>query len=216
MAITTRDRVKAILGITTTDHDDRIDALIPQVEDDYVQIRGKPFDVGTLLTVESTGVGADEKVTITIGNYAEVGAAAQGVEFNVVIRAGDTAGVIARRIVNQVLPSGYYTLTAPMVDSTSTSAGVYFRERFERFTEDFSVLDMTVDPAVGLTSEVEVMQTIYPEGAEYTAAKMIHFAMNAGAGVTSERLGDYSVTYDASGAYPRSITSSIKKYVTTR
>ncbi len=43
--ITTRDRVKTVLGIVGTDKDLLIDELIPLVEDDYLSIRNKPFDV---------------------------------------------------------------------------------------------------------------------------------------------------------------------------
>lgn len=44
MAITSLNNVKTILGITTTESDDYITALIPLVEDDYLSIRNKDFD----------------------------------------------------------------------------------------------------------------------------------------------------------------------------
>ena len=56
---------------------------------------------------------------------------------------------------------------------------------------------------------------LYPAGAELTAIRMIEFQMSKKtAGVKAESLGDYSVTYeDASGKYPKSIISGIRKYV---
>lgn len=43
--ITTLDKVKLLLGITTNTQDDLINALIPVVEDDFLFIRNKEFDV---------------------------------------------------------------------------------------------------------------------------------------------------------------------------
>lgn len=45
MAITTLDKVKTVLGITGETADDYISALIPLVEDDFLAIRNKAFDV---------------------------------------------------------------------------------------------------------------------------------------------------------------------------
>lgn len=45
MAIIDTSTAKTLLGITTTDHDTRIDALIPEVESHYLRIRGKAFEV---------------------------------------------------------------------------------------------------------------------------------------------------------------------------
>jgi hypothetical protein len=45
MAITTLEQVKLVLGIEGTDKDDQVSALIPMVEQDYLIVRNKPFDV---------------------------------------------------------------------------------------------------------------------------------------------------------------------------
>lgn len=72
--------------------------------------------------------------------------------------------------------------------------------------------------------------TVYPPGANLTAIRMIgyHLAQQAeggglegaAAGIASESLGDYSVSYGAGGAgggrygyYPESITGGIRRYV---
>lgn len=44
MPITTRDKVKTVLGITDTSKDAQIDIMIPAVENDYLQIRGLAFN----------------------------------------------------------------------------------------------------------------------------------------------------------------------------
>lgn len=45
MAITTLEQVKAILEITGTEKDATISALIPMVEEEYLAIRNKAFDL---------------------------------------------------------------------------------------------------------------------------------------------------------------------------
>ena len=217
MAITTLQKVKTVLGITGTDKDAQIYELIDMVENDYENIRGKPFDVGTKLNFSAAAaLGADREITITVGNYAVAGESA-GTEYKVLLRSGDTADIIARRVMNQMEPSGYYTVTAPA--GGSTSADVYLKERFEPWTENYSVLDISVSglPA-GLTATISKMQTLYPVGSAMTATKMIAYQLNAGRaeGVESERLGDYSITYKSESKaedYPKPIVAGIKRYV---
>jgi len=48
MAITTLSEVKTLLSITDTDRDALIEALIPEVEADYLIIRNWPFDTDDL------------------------------------------------------------------------------------------------------------------------------------------------------------------------
>lgn len=45
MAITTLGTVKAVLDITGSEKDAQIEALIPIVEEDYLSIRNKAFDI---------------------------------------------------------------------------------------------------------------------------------------------------------------------------
>ena len=211
MAITTLTKVKRLLNKADTDSDAWIDALIPQVESDYKHIRGKPFDEGTKLKFESSGLPADEKMTLTIGNYASVGGTAAGLEYDIVLRKDDTADRIAWRTMAKIQPSLYYGLK---LGSASTSeAEVYFVEQYPSRLESYSVLDLSATHSTSITSTVSKRETIYPDGAEMTAAQMIGYQMNKPGGVKSESLGDYSVTYDdASGGYPNSITGQIQRY----
>lgn len=226
MAITTRARAKAILGISTasTEHDDQIDALIPQVEGHYLAIRNRPFDVGTVVEFQTAaGLTSGMQLVIEIGDYSLPASTAQrGSEYGITLRANDTADIIARRVANQILPSPYYSVVAPPA-ATSTAAEVRFVEKFETFTEQYSVLDITVDPSTAIppayTATVSPMQTLYPDGAEFTAAQMVQYHIGSAAGgqVQSETLGDYSVTFaqSESGDYPKSITSKIRRFART-
>ena len=211
MAITTLYNVKDILNITDTANDLWIEKLIPLVESDYLHIRNKPFATATKITVETTGLPADEEMTLEIGNYAAVGGTAQGYEYTINLRANDTANMIVYRIINQIKPSGYFNFTVG--DTATDSAEVYITERFPPFQEYISVLDMTLAASTSITETIEKMQTIYPNGSELTAAQMIQHQMGKPAGVKSESLGDYSVTYaDMQGGYPKSITGQIARY----
>lgn len=62
-------------------------------------------------------------------------------------------------------------------------------------------------------------EIVYPNGAEFTAIKMIQYHLNnaEGAGISSESLGDHSISYDtAPGSrideYPKAVVGGIKRY----
>lgn len=132
MAITTLANAKTLLNITTTTKNAWITALIPQVEYDYQQIRNKPFDVGTKVNITATGaLASDEEITIEIGNWSAIGSTAEGKEYDIDLRSGDTADMIARRIANQIQPSSLFRVIPSLVNASSSSADLYFIERFE-------------------------------------------------------------------------------------
>ena len=205
MAITTLSNVKTLLGLSTGTADDaRITALITQVEDDYQAIRGKPFDVGTKVSIETTGIPADETIMIEVGAW----------EYDIDLVTGDTAPMIARRIVNQIKPNTYYNIFAPF--STSTSADVWFTEKMEDWSDSISVLDLDIVTSANITATVSKMELIYPDGAEMTAAQMVGYQMQRPNGIQSESLGDYSVSYGTvQGGYPSAITSKIIRFAVT-
>jgi hypothetical protein len=221
MAITTLARAKALLGKTDTDSDTQIDALISQIENDYLSIRGKPFDEGTLVTLEmTTSLTADEEIKITIGNFAQIGGTSNGWEFKVKLREDDTADIIAKRIITQIKPTSYYKMW--LSSANSTTAKLYMLDRFPDVMENFSVIDLKFDTSTQISTTIEKMQTIYPDGAEMTAAQMMQHQMNTieSAGVSGESLGDYSVQYSGNaqgvyGSYPKSVVGGIKRFAVT-
>jgi hypothetical protein len=217
MAITTLATVRSLLQLTDTDKDAWISALIPKIESDYEHIRGKPFDKAAKVNIATTGgLSADEEIEIEIGNSASVGGTASGLEYDITLRASDTADMIAYRIINGIKPSGYFNFI--LRDAGTTSADIYITERFPELQEYYSVLDVTITSSTELTATVSKMQTVYPDGAELTAAQMIQHQMSKPAGVQSESLGDYSVTYGAmgQGGYPQAITGQIVRFAVTQ
>jgi hypothetical protein len=216
MAITTLANVKIFLNTTSTTKDAWIEALIPMVENDYKRIRNKPFDLATKINIETTGLPADEEITVEVGNHAAVGGAATGREYDIRLRSGDTAKMIAYRIIQQMKPSAAAYFNFELRDASTSSADIYLSERFPQFQEWISALDVTLDTSTSITSTVSDMQTVYPEGSELTAIQMINYQMSKPEGVQSESLGDWSVTYaQNSGGYPSNITAGIQKFAVT-
>ena len=204
MAIITLSKAKTILNVTDNTNDLWLSELITQAENDYQSIRGKPFDVGTKLNIQTTGMPADETITIEVGAW----------EYEIDLIEDDTAPMVARRIVNQIKPNAYYTLFAP--HSATTSADVYFVEKVESLSDDYSVLDLAVENTTTITATVSKMQIVYPDGAEMTAAQMVGYQMQRPNGIQSESLGDYSVSYGTvQGGYPSAITSKIIRFAVT-
>jgi hypothetical protein len=203
VAITTLNEVKSILNITTTDNDDWITTLIPQVEDDYLNIRGKPFELGTRVQFETLGLSSDEDMGLTIGED----------DYVIELKDNDTAHMIAYRVYQQMKPSVLYKLS--LVNASSSSADVLFTEKYPKYQEDYSVMDLSVDASANFDTTITKMETFYPTGAEQTAAQMISYQMDKPGGVQSESLGDYSVTYaeTGGGGYPRNIMSGITRFV---
>jgi hypothetical protein len=203
VAITTLAEVKQILNITTTEKDDWITNLIPKVEDDYAAIRNRSFDIGTKVKVETLGLPADEDLGLTIGDDYYV----------IALKKDYNAHEIAYKVFQQMLPSVLYDVS--IVNASSSSADLRFTEKFPAFQENFSVVDLSVDASANFDTTVTTLQTFYPDGSGKTAAQMINHQMADSAGVQSESLGDYSVSYTEAGAagYPKSVTSSIKRFV---
>ena len=203
MAITTLNEVKKILNITTTEKDDWITTLIPQVEDDYLSIRGRPFEVGTKVKVETLGLPADEDMGLTIGED----------DYIIELKDDDTAHMIAYRVCQQMKPSVLFKIS--IANAASSSADLLFVEKYPKYQENFSVMDLDVDASANFDTTISKMQTFYPSGAEQTVAQMISYQMDKPGGVQSESLGDYSVTYaeTGGGGYPRNITGGITRFV---
>ena len=193
MAITTWGEIQTILdlpaGLQT-----RVEAMIPHIEDDYVRIRNRAFDTGDTLTITDLAA-ADGELTVSIGTA----------NFMVSVEAGDSEALVARKIHFALAQSGRYRVS---LDGAAVTI--------------ISRLDMiALDPAgTGVTATTTGIQTVYPDGAEMTAIRMLQFQLNAGkgAGISSESLGDHSVTYDTGlGAwvrdYPKSVVGGIKRHV---
>ena len=185
MAITTLSKVKTITGIT--DEDDLIEALIPIVAEDYLAIRNKPFDTGQGLEITSGSTSAGS-ISVTVDS----------VKYPVKLGPSDNASAVARKIYDAL----HYDFDMALQDNTAI-----FKTPF--------VVDFEADDT-GVTVESPTVETLYPFGAEMVAIHMIQYKIDnrRNMGVKSESLGDHSITYgESGGVYPKSITTSIKRYV---
>ena len=185
--ITTWARTRDILGLAAGQQA-LVDMLIPLVEQDYLHIRNKPFDVGNVLTITAP-CAVTGNVTVTYN----------GTDFTIPVIAGDNAFVVARKI------SFAFERIIQKLTSVSGEAVTFY---------GYATLAFAAG-GTGVAATTSGIDTIYPHGAELTAIKMIeHHLGGAAANVSSESLGDYSVTYknDVS-EYPGSIVSRITRYV---
>ena len=187
MAITTLNQYKLIKGITGTAQDAQITAMIPLVESDYMNIRNRPFDVGFTIKV-TAGATADGNLTFTV-DFSDI---------LIDIANGDSIYIVAQKIA--------YALGGRLNGDTITLITPYI------YTFDAG--------GTGVTADISGIGTLYPDGSERTAIDMLHWQLSGGgqsAGVTSESLGKYSISYDtgqSAGGYPKSITGAIRRYVT--
>ncbi len=183
----TLQRYKDLRGITTTANDAQINALLSVVTDDYLAIRGRPFDTGRTLTVDDAA-GADGDITV----------AYDGTEYEIELEAGDTQTVIARKISHNIpdasVRGAVVTVISDVPFALTYSAG-----------------------GTGSSATVSNYGEIYPVGSEMTAADMIGWQMQGVLpGVMSESLGGHSVSYSVHGKgskYPHEITRSIKRFL---
>lgn len=185
--ITNLANVKTALSITGVTEDDIINFLIPQIEQDYLRIRNKPFDMGIALTVTS-GATADGDLEVDI----------DGGKFLVPVKAGNNSLVVAGRIEQYV---GRY------FNARQDGTTVYL----------YGFIDVTFDPMLtGTTASVSALDTIYPVGSELIAIKMIQWHKDRikNLGVQAESLGDWSVTYgQMQNDYPKNIIGGIRRFV---
>ena len=186
MPITTLAQYKLIKGITGTAQDAQITAMIPMVESDFLSIRNRPFDVGFTIQV-TAGATADGNLTFTV-DFSDI---------LIDIANGDSIYIVAQKIAHVLggrLNGDTITLITPYI-----------------YTFDAG--------GTGVTADISGVGTLYPDGSERTAIDMLHWQLSGGgqsAGVTSEALGKYSISYDtgqSAGGYPKSIAGAIKRFV---
>jgi hypothetical protein len=80
MAITTLEKVKLILGINDTSKDSKITALIPMMEEQYLEIRRKHFDtdqIGEIVYPKGSELTVIKMIEYTLRNLKNSGIASQ-------------------------------------------------------------------------------------------------------------------------------------------
>jgi len=174
-----------ILYIADETRDDRVSALIPIVEADYLRIRNIPFiEFWADTTADDATL---ENITIVDNTDAE-----------------NLLDIIdARRAIFRNLERGM------VVSGTGVQSKISGYEY--DLTDDSRTIEM--EDVATATGE-DVLITAYPAGADYTAALMVEYNIYKRHGFSSERTGDYSYSQEeiVSG-YPKSVTGMIKRFV---
>ena len=186
MAITTLNQYKLIKGITGTDKDAQITAMIPLVESDYRNIRNRPFEVGLTIQV-LTGATADGVLTFTV----------DGSDITINVLAGDSIPIVTQDIA--------YALGGTVNGDTVTLITPY------NYTFDGAGTGVTVD-----VSPVGTLYPDGAERTAINMIHWNLSSGGANTGIASESLGKFSISYEtgqSAGGYPKSITGAIKRYV---
>lgn len=193
MAVVTLDEVKAILGTTATSYDAQIETFIPYVQEDILEYTGNAFldeyvsVEGALTIAASTGAG--DSITDPNSQFIKAGFAASQ---DVAIEGGYSN-------------VGVWTLSAST--GAVSAAKMYLSTTGEVIAQD------RVDE-VNVAGNIKVSRVKWPASLKVPAAKMVWHLIDKAkdSGVRSESLGDYSVTYAGTNAYPETVLAGLAKW----
>lgn len=194
MAIMTTAEVKTILGISDTTYDTQIGNLLPFVEDDLVDYLGRYLidgyvyrESGNAFQFVQGDSDTHDYITDTEAEFLEKGFAS-GMDI--------------------VITGGYSNVGLYTIDSASTGKLV-LSEYGELVDQDQD--DTSDDHFIGT---VRISRVKWPKALKVPAAKMVWHLINDAkpSAAQSESLGDYSITYIGSHAYPERVVRMLDKY----
>jgi len=185
--IITTEEVKGILQISgSNEYDSLIGTLIPIVQDFVIKYTNNHFEVLTdsVFTEATT-------LSFVSGPPAKILDSQ-----NQFIENGFTSGVHVR-VLGSKLNDGIYKVA-------SLEAGVL------TLSNDESLIDESADSEIS----IRITMVQFPQGLKLPVAKMVgyHFDKKNFSGVQSERFGDYSVSFQTAGSYPKSILDELDQY----
>ena len=194
----TRAEVKSVLRITDTTYDSDIDFFLPLVERDIIDYTNNAFqdryvyrESGNALAFVIGDSDTGDQITDQEEDFVEDGFRST---MDIVVEGGG-ANV------------GYYHLS-------SASTGRLVIDEYARFVPQDQ--DDTKDD--NLIGSIRISRVKWPRALKLTAAKMIwHLISDAKPDdVQSERIGNYSVTFAGSNAYPTRVLDGLRQYKVAR
>ena len=198
MPLMTRAEVKSVLRITDTTYDSDIDFFLPLVERDIIDYTNNAFqdryvyrESGNALAFVIGDSDTGDQITDQEEDFVEDGFRST---MDIVVEGGG-ANV------------GYYHLS-------SASTGRLVIDEYARFVPQDQ--DDTKDD--NLIGSIRISRVKWPRALKLTAAKMIwHLISDAKPDdVQSERIGNYSVTFAGSNAYPTRVLEGLRQYKVAR
>lgn len=193
MALMTTAEVKNILRLTDSTYDGDIETFLPYVEDDIIEYLNNGFQDGYVWR-ESGSAFAFAPDTST-GDYITDEDAKFG-------ERGFTAGM------DIVIEGGFSNVGLYHVDA-ATDSQLTLSEKGILIAQDQN--DTTDDNYIG---SVRISRVKWPNAIKLAAAKMVwHLIDESRPGdVQSESIGDYSVTYVGSHAYPQRVAKMLEPW----
>ena len=193
MAVVTTDEVKAVLNTTATTYDTQITTFIPYVQEDILEYTGNDFtdgyvsQEGALTIASSTGRG--DKITDPNSKF---------------LAAGFKPGM------DIALEGGYSNVGIWTIGSSSgavTAANIFLASSSQVIPQDRT-------DEVNTAGSITVSRVKWPVALKPLAAKMVWHLIDKpkDSGVKAESLGDYSVTYAGSNAYPETVIQGLNKW----
>lgn len=194
MAIVTLNEVKAVLNTTgSTAYDARISTFIPYVQEDILEYTGNDFADGYVsqegaLTI-ATSTGRGDKITDPNSKF---------------LAAGFAPGM------DIAIEGGYSNVGIWTIGSSSgsvTAANIFLASSSQVIPQDRT-------DEVNVAGTITVSRVKWPLSLKPIAAKMVWHLIDKpkDAGAQSESLGDYSITYAGSNAYPETVLRGLEKW----
>lgn len=185
MYFVTTDEVKQLLGITDAAQDGLIDALIPLVQESVLALTHNPFTRPEVCLVGGA-------LTFAAGEPATISDGGAGFA-----DAGFVAGM-AVYVEGSFFNDGYYRLADVSAGALTLAEG-----------------EALVNESPSSFRPVSVFMAQIPNAVKLVCARMIGHDLQQRSGVAAEKIGNYSVTYEAAGkaaGYPESITGALKPF----
>jgi len=195
MALLTVDECKSILNLEDNTHNERIQTLIPIVQQDIADYCNNGFDDKVIYRYSGSEfdfVRGSTLIATTRADY--IHDAGDGIS-----TAGFKAGMDI--VVIGGSNEGFYTIKTASTDTlTLTSTG--------------AIEDQSQTTYYQWSGNIKVARVNWPKPLKVIAAQMIWYLLDdpKPKAVQSERVDDYSVTYIGSHSYPDRVEAGLNKY----
>ena len=184
MNIVSRAEVKTILQITDSSKDGLIDALLPSIEGYILGFTNNLFTDPVVRISAST-------LSFVSGTPATI--TDSGLGF---VEAGFVAGM-AIYVEGTWFNDGYYSLDTVEAGTLTLATGEKLRNE-----------------SPSSNRSVNIFRAKIPEAVKHAAAQMIDFLSKNTDGISTEKVGNYSVSYDLSkkGGFPENIIGKLSLF----
>lgn len=184
--IITRQEVKDLLSLNVDNYDTLIDAMIPITQDFIIKYTNNYFEVLTdTIYIQSNTISFVPGTNPSIHDSQ-----------------------------NNFIVCGFVDGTHIRVKGSKNNDGIYFVDTVEAGKLTLSNLDELNPESEDRNVLVEITLVKFPRGLKLTTANMINYQIQQQTtkSISSESLGDYSVSYKNTNSYPDNILKELNQY----